>query len=101
MKPAKRILEKAKSTDIKIIFHNDQGVQYSSAGYCNLFKSYNFIQSISRANVPRDNTVIESFFGRFKDVILYHLNYKHCHDIIKVISDNIHYFNYIKFNKNK
>lgn len=36
MKPAKRILDKKKSTDTPILFHSDQGVQYSSAGYCNL-----------------------------------------------------------------
>jgi hypothetical protein len=39
MKPAKRILEKAKSTEHPIVFHSDKGVQYSSAGYCNLLKS--------------------------------------------------------------
>ncbi len=38
MKTAKRILEKAKSTDTTILFHSDQGVQYSSAGYCNYFQ---------------------------------------------------------------
>ena len=36
MKPAGRILEKTKSTESQILFHSDQGVQYSSAGYCNL-----------------------------------------------------------------
>ena len=32
----KRILEKAKSTATPILWHSDQGVQYSSAGYCKL-----------------------------------------------------------------
>ena len=63
MKPAKRILEKAKSTGTPILLHSDQGVQYSSAGYCNLLKSYNTIQSMSRAGTPRDNAVMESFFA--------------------------------------
>ena len=75
MKPAKRILEKAKSTATPILLHSDQGVQYSSAGYCNLLKSYNVIQSMSRAGTPRDNAVIESFFGRFKDVLRSHFQY--------------------------
>ena len=61
MKPAKRILEKAKSTGTPILLHSDQGSQYSSAGYCNLLKSYNTIQSMSRAGTPRDNAVMESF----------------------------------------
>ncbi len=96
MKPAKRILEKAKSTDTQILLHSDQGVQYSSAGYCNLLKFYNTIQSMSRAGTPRDNAVIESFFGRFKDVMSSHFNYWNCDDIHKVVADTVHYFNYIR-----
>lgn len=96
MKPAKRILEKAKSTGAQILLHSDQGVQYSSAGYCSLLKSYNAIQSMSRAGTPRDNAVIESFFGRFKDVLRSHFQYWKCDDLSKTIADTIHYFNYIK-----
>ena len=96
MRPAKRILEKTKSTDTQILLHSDQGVQYSSAGYCNLLKSYNIIQSMSRAGTPRDNAVIESFFGRFKDVMSSHFQYWKCDDITKVVSDTVHYFNYVK-----
>ncbi len=96
MKPAKRILEKAKSTATPILLHSDQGVQYSSAGYCNLLKSYNTIQSMSRAGNPRDNAVIESFFGRFKDVLRSHFQYWKCDDLNKVIDDAVYYFNYIK-----
>ena len=96
MKPAKRILEKAKSTGTPILLHSDQGVQYSSAGYCNLLKSYNTIQSMSRAGTPHDNAVMESFFGRFKDVMSSHFQYWKCDDIQKVVSDTIYYFNYIR-----
>ncbi len=96
MKPAKRILERTKSTDTQILFHSDQGVQYSSAGYSNLLKSYNIIQSMSRAGNPRDNAVIESFFGRFKDVLSSHFGYPKCDDIEKAIVDTVYYFNYIK-----
>ena len=96
MKPAKRILEKAKSTETQILLHSDQGVQYSSAGYCNLLKSYNVIQSMSRAGTPRDNAVIESFFGRFKDVLRSHFQYWKRDDLQKVIDEAVYYFNYIK-----
>ena len=96
MKPAKRILEKAKSTATPILLHSDQGVQYSSAGYCNLLKSYNTIQSMSRAGTPRDNAVIESFFGRFKDVLRSHLHLTKCDDLYSVISQTVHYFNFIR-----
>ena len=96
MKPAKRILEKAKSTKTQILLHSDQGVQYSSAGYCNLLKSYNVIQSMSRAGTPRDNAVIESFFGRFKDVMSSPFQYWKCDDIQQVVAETVHYFNHIK-----
>ena len=96
MKPAKRILEKAKSTETQILLHSDQGVQYSSAGYCNLLKSYNVIQSMSRAGTPRDNAVVESFFGRFKDVLRSHFQYWKSDDLKNVIDETVYYFNYIK-----
>ena len=96
MKPAQRILEKAKSTGTQILFHSDQGVQYSSAGYCNLLQSYNILQSMSRAGCPRDNAVIESFFGRFKDVLRSHFQYWKCDDLRSVIEDAIFYFNHTK-----
>lgn len=96
MKPAQRILAKRKSTETPIIFHSDQGVQYSSAGYSNLLKSYNVTQSMSRAGVPRDNAVIESFFGRFKDVLSSHFQYQMCDDIRSAVDHTIFYFNYIK-----
>jgi len=94
MKPAKRLLERAKNTKHTILMHSDQGVQYSSAGYCTLLKQYNVTQSMSRAGTPRDNAVIESFFGRFKDVLRSHYKYWKCDNLKQIISDAIDYFNY-------
>ena len=94
--PAKRILENTKSTATPILFHSDQGTQYSSAGYVNLLKSYNTIQSMSRAGTPRDNAVMESFFGRFKDVLRARFQYWKHDDIHSVIDQAIYYFNYIR-----
>ena len=96
MKPAQRILEKAKSTENPILLHSDQGSQYSSAGYCNLLKSYNAIQSMSRAGNPRDNAVIESFFGRFKDVLRTDFDYENCDDLEATINEAVYYFNCIR-----
>lgn len=96
MKPARRLLEKAKSTGTQILLHSDQGVQYSSAGYSNLLKSYNAIQSMSRSGNPRDNAVIESFFGRFKDVLSADFKYTTCDNLYDAIARAVFYFNYIK-----
>ena len=38
MRPAERLLKRKMSTEHQVLLHSDQGVQYSSAGYCNLLK---------------------------------------------------------------
>ena len=94
MNPAERLLKQKKSTEHPILFHSDQGVQYSSAGYCNLLKEYNVIQSMSRAGMPRDNAVMESFWGRFKDTLRKHFLYWESDDLRAVVEQAVHYFNY-------
>ena len=80
MKPAERLLKKTESTEHQVLLHSDQGVQYSSAGYCNLLTRYNAIQS----------------WGRFKDTLKKHFRYWEKDDLMTVIGDCIHYFNYIR-----
>ena len=96
IRSAKRLLEKAKCTGYPILLHSDQGNQYTSAGYCALLREYNVIQSMSRAGTPRDNAVMESFFGRFKDVLRFQFSYWQKDDLTKVVSDAIHYFNAVR-----
>ena len=93
---AKRLLEKAKCTGCPILLHSDQGNQYTSAGYQALLREYNAIQSMSRAGTPRDNAVMESFFGRFKDVLRFEYRYWERDDLTTVISDVISYFNNVR-----
>jgi len=96
IRSAKKLLEKAKSTGFPILLHSDQGNQYKSAGYCALLREYNATQSMSRAGTPRDNAVMESFFGRFKDVLRFQFRYWQTDDLNVVISKVIHYFNEIR-----
>lgn len=51
----------------KTIIHTDQGSQYCSPAFTTLLKGNGIIQSMSRAETPHDNAVIESFFGWFKE----------------------------------
>lgn len=94
--PAKRLLEKTKSTKHPILLHSDQGVQYSSAGFRNLLQEYNVTQSMSRAGTPHDNAVMESFWGRFKDVLHCHFRYWEQDDLKLVVSLALHYFNNVR-----
>ena len=94
MRPAERLLKKRMSIEHQVLLHSDQGVQYSSAGYCNLLKEYDVIQSMSRAGTPRDNAVMESFWGRLKDTLRKHFRYWERDDLRSTIEQAIHYFNY-------
>ena len=93
MKPAERLLKKRMSTEHQVLLHSDQGVQYSSAGYCNLLKEYGAVQSMSRAGNPRDNAVMESFWGRFKDTLRKHFRDWECDDLRAIVAQAIYYFN--------
>jgi len=92
----KRLLEKTQCTGTPILLHSDQGNQYKSAGYQALLREYNAAQSMSRAGTPRDNAVMESFFGRFKDVLRFQFRYWVHNDLKQVIDNAIHYFNCIR-----
>jgi len=96
MRPVERLLKKTERTEHQVLLHSDQGVQYSSAGFCNLLQRYNAIQSMSRAGNPYDNAVMESFWGRFKDVLRSHFRYWERDNLLETIADAIHYFNCVR-----
>ena len=49
-----------------LIFHSDRGPNYKAEAFRILLASKNVTQSFSRAYVPYDNAVMESFFGSMK-----------------------------------
>ncbi len=50
----------------RIMFHSDQGCQYTSSEFCQNLKNYGILQSMSRKGQCWDNAVVESLFGTFK-----------------------------------
>ncbi len=96
MKPVERLLKRTESTGHQVLLHSDQGVQYSSVGYCNLLKTYNAMTALSRAGTPLDNAVMESFWGRFKDTLRKHFRYWEKSDLLAVVGECIEYFNYVR-----
>jgi transposase InsO family protein len=93
--PAQRLLKKV-STEHQVLLHSDQGVQYSSAGFCSLLQRYNVTQSMSRAGNPYDNAVMESFFGRFKDILRSHFRFWTLDDLAQTVASAVHYFNFVR-----
>jgi len=54
-----------------LMFHSDRGSQYASAEYRALLNRHGVVCSMSAKGECWDNSVAESFFGRFKDEFFY------------------------------
>lgn len=49
------------------MFHTDRGTNYRAVTFCSYLKSLGVTQSFSRAHVPYDNSVMESFFSSLNE----------------------------------
>ena len=52
--------------EIGLVFHSDQGTQYTSYAFQKILASHGIEQSVSRTGNPYDNAVAESFFKTLK-----------------------------------
>lgn len=60
----------------QLIFHSDQGVQYTSQTFQKLLRINKVVQSFSKAGRPHDNAVAESFFSIIKREEIYRTEYR-------------------------
>lgn len=76
-----------------LMFHSDNGGNYS----CKTFQSYliklNVEQSFSRPYVPYDNSVMESFFASMKREELYRRKFKSENEFYKSVDEYIVFYN--------
>ena len=95
-------LEIIKENSYSTIIHSDRGSQFTSKDYKDLLLSHGLTQSMSAPASPRDNAVIESFFGHLKDEIQLK-GVKTFEQVISIIDDYIYYYNNERrqWNKNK
>lgn len=56
----------ARGEPAEVMFHSDQGVQYSSKSFTKFLKDNRFVQSMSRRGNCWDNAVVERFFRSLK-----------------------------------
>ena len=76
-----------------LIFHSDNGSNYISATFRNCLKSLGITQSFSKAGVPYDNSVCESFFHTLKAEELYRINYHSERELRVGITNFMHRYN--------
>lgn len=76
-----------------LIFHADRGMNYRSNAMNSYLQSLNVIQSFSRAHVPYDNSVMESFFSNLKREELYRTRYRSEREFKVVVREYITFYN--------
>ena len=76
-----------------LIFHSDQGSQYTSQEFHQLLKKLKITQSFSNAGTPHDNAVMESFFAVFKKEEFYRSTYRSEAEMRKKIDKYIAFYN--------
>ena len=57
--------------DGSLVFHDDQGAQYTSRSFQRCLDSHGIVQSVSRPGTPLDNAVAESFLATLKNEMYY------------------------------
>lgn len=79
-----------------LVFHSDQGTQYTSAAFRALLSSYGVTQSFSYPGRPVDNAVAESFFANLKREELYRHVYRSEREFREAVSDYIANYNSVR-----
>ena len=77
----------------KLLFHSDQGYNYTSKTFRNCLTAFGIQQSFSRKSVPYDNSVCESFFKSLKQEELYRTNYTSEKHLRKALSEYVVFYN--------
>jgi len=77
----------------ELIFHSDNGVEYTSNKFKEILKKNNIKQSFSSKGTPLDNAVIESFNKTIKRELTNGESYKDIKDILSDIDWYIDFYN--------
>jgi len=81
-----------------LMFHSDQGTQYSSKAFIDCCSKNSITQSISRKSNCWNNAVMESFFRNLKAERLNHQSFANHYEVVQKVESYIYFYNYILFN---
>ena len=76
-----------------LMFHSDQGVQYTAYVFRKRLRDIHVKQSFSTPGSPYDNSVCESFFHTLKKEAIYHHLYKEPQELDAVMREYFHFYN--------
>lgn len=76
-----------------LVFHSDQGANYTSRTYARFLRERGVTQSFSATGRPCDNAVAECFFRNLKTEELYRRNYRSFREFKVGVADYIRFYN--------
>lgn len=76
-----------------LVFHSDQGTQYTSKAFMRLLMNLKVTQSFSPTGSPYNNAVMESFFSTMKKEEIYRIDYRSYDDFKRRIEKYIDFYN--------
>lgn len=88
-----QIAYKARQPDSSLVFHTDRSGNYRSKAMNDYMRSLHITHSFSRAHVPYDNSVMESFFASLKREELYRTKYRSEADFRSAVDKYIIFYN--------
>jgi len=92
---------KDRQPPLPLIFHSDQGVQYTSAKFIRYLKTHGITHSFSTPGTPYDNAVMELFFGSLKKEELYQHIYNDADELTSAAEEyQINNRSYVATNSN-
>lgn len=83
----------SRNTPHPLVFHSDQGTQYTSFEFRNLLRQHKVTQSFSAAESPHDNAVVESFFASIKKEDFRRNYYKTEEEFRTAVAEYIEFYN--------
>lgn len=89
----KHAIETRNPDTSKLLFHSDQGFNFTSKTFMSYLMQSGIKQSFSRKGIPYDNSVCESFFNSMKRAELYRTNYKSERELKECIHKYIEFYN--------
>lgn len=85
------IIDRIPSTGL--IFHSDNGANFTSFAFTSCLKEYGIKQSFSRTHNPYDNSICESFFKTLKQEEIYRRDYRSEKDMLCSITRFMEFYN--------
>lgn len=81
-----------------LMFHSDQGVQYSAKRFQQTLATHKMVQSMSRRGCCWDNAVQERFFRNLKTEYLNGLSFMNHDSVVNTVEKYIRFYNYKRLN---